>query len=95
MAVDEVFFAAIVTPMEIGTVLAEARKAAGLQQKALASIMGISASYLCDLEGNRRPFPIERMIQLPQSIRPKVAEALMKKRLSEIEQLRSWVEVAE
>jgi transcriptional regulator with XRE-family HTH domain len=90
MTVDVIFFCRYLERMEIGTILADARKEAGLQQKALAETLGISQSYLCDLEANRRVFPMERVEQLPLTIRSKVAAALLESQLLKIESLRAW-----
>ena len=76
--------------MEIGTVLADARKAAGFQQNQLAKLLGISTSYLCDLEQNRRPLPIARLEGFPPEIRRRVASAMLLTRWHEIEKLRRW-----
>jgi len=91
IGVDEFFFAAMVRRMEIGSIMADARKAAGLTQKAVAEQLGISAQYLCDLELNRRPFPIARVKDLPPTIRSKVAAAMLSARLGEANQLKAWI----
>ena len=77
--------------MEIGTILADARRAAGLQQKEVAEALGISPSYLCDLESNRRPFPLARVERLPPAIRSRVAAAILASREADALLLGRWV----
>lgn len=77
--------------MEIGTVIAEARKAAGLQQKDVALALGISPAYLSDIEGNRRAFSADRLPNLPAPIREKVAEALVAWHYMQIEEFSRWL----
>lgn len=76
--------------MEIGTVLAQARKAAGVQQKDLAQQLGMSPSYLCDLELGKRPLLLRWVISLPDPIRPPVASAMIESMMADVEVLRQW-----
>lgn len=91
MTVDEIFFAPYIQGMEIGSILADARKAAGHSQKDVAEMLGISAQYLCDMELNRRPFPIARVKDLPPEIRSKVASAMLSARIAEANQLKAFI----
>lgn len=68
---------------DIGTVLASARKAAGLQQKQLANELGISATYLCDIELGRKPLRVRHLELLPSNIRKPVAKAMLENRQTE------------
>jgi transcriptional regulator with XRE-family HTH domain len=67
--------------------LREARLAAGLQQKDVAAALGISPSYLTDIELGRRQFPPERLASLPEPIKHAVAEALIAERQGEIDKI--------
>ena len=78
--------------MDIGAALADARKAVGVQQKQLAKMLGISTSYLCDLEQSRRTLSVARLEVLPPEIRQKVASAMLVSRWAEIEKLRRWAD---
>ena len=77
--------------MEIGTILAVARKEAGLPQKDVADALGISQSYLSDIEANRRSFPRTRVKDLPQAVRGQVASALISEYYLMADELRQWV----
>jgi DNA-binding XRE family transcriptional regulator len=79
----------------LGTILTTARHKAGLSQRDVAEAMGISPQYLCDLELNRRPFPVSRVKDLPNAVRPKVAAALMLERINQADELRLWAEPPE
>jgi transcriptional regulator with XRE-family HTH domain len=69
--------------------LREARLTAGLQQKDVAKALGISPSYLTDIELGRRQFPAERLASLPESIKYAVAAALIAERRAEIDEIQS------
>ena len=61
--------------MEIGTVLADARKRAGIAQKDLARMLGISPQYLSDMEQGRRAFGDKFLSDLPPEIHGEVRDA--------------------
>lgn len=76
--------------MQIGTALADARKAAGISQRALAGQLRISPSYLCDLEMGKRSFPLARVKDLPESIRRDVANAMLAEHDAVGTELKKW-----
>ena len=63
--------------MEIGTILAAARKRAQLTQRELAQRLGISATYLSDMEQGRRAFGEKFLDDLPPDIRAEVRPAFI------------------
>jgi transcriptional regulator with XRE-family HTH domain len=69
--------------MEEPQILATSRKAAGLSQRDLASALGISPQYLCDIETGRREVPWHLLGRLPQPIRAPIVRA----RIAELEKL--------
>mgnify|MGYP001600194941 CR=1 FL=1 len=77
--------------MEIGDIIARMRRDLGIPQKILAYKLGLSTSYVCDLEQNRRPFPPTRVADLPEPIRSAVAKAMIEDRFAEIDRLRDMV----
>lgn len=80
--------------IEIGPIIARRRAELGVSQKSVAEALGISATYLCDMELGRRPFPANRVGSLPPEIRQVVAEAIINARNEEIADLRRFVEDA-
>jgi predicted transcriptional regulator len=52
-----------------GPSLAAARKAASVSQKEVASRMGVTASYLCDLETGRRDWNYELVEEFERAIK--------------------------
>jgi transcriptional regulator with XRE-family HTH domain len=71
-ALTRYFFSTTVRLMEIGTVLADARRRAGIAQKDLARMLGISPQYLSDMEQGRRAFSDKFLPALPAEIRREV-----------------------
>lgn len=63
--------------MEIAIALREARLAAGLEQRQLAQMMNLSASFVSDLEKGRRPFHDRYVDKLPGELQPRVRQALI------------------
>ena len=76
----------------IGHILADRRRALGISQKALAEALGVSPTYLCDMELGRRAFPASRVEALPEGIRAAVAQALIDAQRDEIARLARFVE---
>ena len=74
--------------MQIGQLLAELRRAANLSQREVAHDLGISPSYLSDMETGRRPFSDERAEYLPDEIRGPVIAAIINNLHARIERLR-------
>ena len=67
-----------------GAILRDYRTSAGLSQRELAERLGISASYLSDIEQSRRHFPPGRLRRLPRSIQERIRVALHSKLDAEI-----------
>jgi DNA-binding XRE family transcriptional regulator len=61
----------------VAEVLVEARKAAGLTQRQLAELIGVTQATLANIELGKRPLPRERMAKLPPAIRRKVIDAVI------------------
>lgn len=72
----------------LGTALAAARKAIGMRQQALATLLGISSQYLCDIEMGRKVFPEALVPLLPETLRPVVVERLVAEHKRRIAALR-------
>lgn len=47
-----------------GDAIREARQAAGMEAKDLASAVGVSPQYMCDLELSHRPVPMFRLFRI-------------------------------
>ena len=75
--------------MEIGPLIVELRRDANLSQKEVASALGISPSYLSDMERGRRPFQEDRANALPEVIRAKVVAAVIANLHERIDRLRA------
>lgn len=71
----------------ISQALREGRQALGLQQQELAERLGVSTSYLCDVERGRRSLPIKYVEKLPDGMRRYVAEAMIAERQQEIAEI--------
>jgi transcriptional regulator with XRE-family HTH domain len=78
----------------IGPVLAEARRAGGIEQKTLAHLIGISPGYLCDIERGARALYKERIRMLPEPILGPVTEAFIAAHAAEIEEAKAWLRCA-
>lgn len=63
--------------MEIGTVLAVARKRAEITQKDVAQMLGISPQYLSDIEQGRRAFSERYLDRLPSGMQEEVRAAFI------------------
>ena len=67
-----------------GQILRRTRLAAGIRQKALTEILGISSPFLCVIELGKRPLPWKHIIKLPDGIREEVQLAAERVALQEI-----------
>ena len=61
----------------IGDVLRDARKAAGLTQRALAAELGIGQAFVHQIESGARPLPQPLIAKLPAQIRRRVIRAMI------------------
>ena len=61
----------------------EARKAAGLTQTRLADMLGISQSFVAQIELGSRPLPDDILARMPPAIRAPLVRA----RIAELEKL--------
>lgn len=77
--------------MDIGNVLAQARKAHGIKQGDLADAMGISRTYLADIEAGRRNLPDDRVKDIPKPLQGHVAAALAGEYYAKAEALRGLI----
>jgi transcriptional regulator with XRE-family HTH domain len=73
--------------MDIGTVLAVARKRAEITQKDVALMLGISPQYLSDMEQGRRAFNERFLDKLPTAMRDEVRAAFIAEHEAAIERL--------
>lgn len=74
----------------VATVLRTARRAAAIAQQDLAAELGISRSYMNDIELGRNPFPESLVERLPDSIRRHVAAAMADGHLASAAELQKW-----
>ncbi len=72
----------------LGTIIAAARRRAGLTQRQLAYILGITEHHMGHIEQGYRGFPYGRLDRLPWSIREPVIEALIVSHQEAIKHLR-------
>lgn len=63
--------------MTVADILVSARRAAGLSQKDVAEALGISPTFLSDIERGRRAFGEKHLPALPSAMRGPVADALL------------------
>ena len=63
--------------MSVSEALVAARQSAGLSQKEVAEALGISQSFLSDIEKGRRIFGERHVAALPASMRRIVADAMV------------------
>jgi transcriptional regulator with XRE-family HTH domain len=73
--------------MEIGDSLRRSRKAAGIKQIELARMLGLTPTYVCDLEKGRKPFLPKHLSALPPLMRRDVAAAMIAQFEREIAEL--------
>lgn len=67
--------------------LLEARHAAQITQSELAQLLGLSASFMCEIENGRAPLPRKHYGALPEPIRRAVIDAAIAERSAEIAEL--------
>ena len=72
----------------VAKALRDARTAAGLQQQEVARVLGISPSYLSDMEQGRRQLGLRHLARLPPVMRSAVAAAWCADRENEIAEAR-------
>lgn len=74
--------------MNIGQILSSERGVLGLSQKGLADILGISDTFLGDIELGRRGLPEKHVAKLPEPMRSKVAAVFVEEHEAAIRRLR-------
>jgi transcriptional regulator with XRE-family HTH domain len=69
--------------------LVTARKAANLTQRDLATVLGVSQTFLSDVESGKRRLPRSYLPKLPKKIRKPVVDALAASLQAEIAEARA------
>ena len=64
-------------------ILSDMRRLAGMKQRELASLLGVTQSYMSHIEVGRRPITPEMLARLPPAIRAPLVRA----RIAELEKL--------
>ncbi len=72
----------------IAEALRKSREQTGMTQRAVATLLGVSYPYLCDMENGRRSFPKARLPELPDPIRRAVARAMIQKHQEAIREIK-------
>ena len=75
--------------MEPGEVLRTLRRDAGLKQNEMAQRIGISPTFLCDIERSRKSVPEYILTKLPNEIRVGVIAKLIADHRAAIKRLRN------
>lgn len=73
--------------MKVADALREAREAAGLTQRQIAEMLGITPQFVSDIENDRRALGEKYLPDLPPTIRTQVALAMMREHQSAIDRL--------
>jgi predicted transcriptional regulator len=88
-AIDEFFSDRYIHLMsKVTDALRSARKEAGIRQRALASMLGITPQFLADIERGRRELMRRHYANLPDQIRRKVIAAAIDEYRDAIAELR-------
>jgi transcriptional regulator with XRE-family HTH domain len=75
----------------LGEALAVERRALGFLQSDVAQAMGISVTYLSDIEQGRRKFPTARLGKLPLPLRASLGRRIIADYKSEISNVRKII----
>jgi hypothetical protein len=78
--------------MELGEAMMLARRRANLKQGVVAAAWGVSPQYVSMVELGRKPFPVERLDQLPRVLRDAVERVMIQVLEARISALRRNLE---
>jgi len=73
--------------MNVTDTLRSSRIAAGLSQRRLGEILGVTQAYVCDIEHGRRSLGEKYLEMLPEPIRYAVAGAMIREHLDAISRI--------
>lgn len=73
--------------MDIGSTLRASRIAAGFTQREIAELLGVSHTYISDIEAGRRTLGEKHLAALPDTVRKPIAEVMMAEHRQAIERL--------
>jgi transcriptional regulator with XRE-family HTH domain len=74
-----------------GEIIRSAREQLGLEQKQLAQLIGVSKSFLCNVEQGRREMPEKHYQALPPLIRRALIEAEIYRLHEKIDELKAML----